>query len=106
MKNAIALGALSALLAAVQDPTATARRAGALLGAGQADKARAEARVCAEAGDPGCLLVLGRAALAKGDLAEASKALAAALPWAGDLRPHVAKLLGESLLLAGRAPDA
>ncbi|MFL5398216.1 MAG: transglycosylase SLT domain-containing protein [Myxococcales bacterium] len=108
MRNFFSIAALLALLTPVQDRTGASpkEQAVAFLGAGKADLARASARACAEAGDAGCLLIEGRAAFGSGDFAGAATALAAARPALSDLDAHVAKLLGEALLLDGRAAEA
>ncbi|MFL5374054.1 MAG: tetratricopeptide repeat protein, partial [Myxococcales bacterium] len=108
MRNFFSIAALLALLTPVQDRTGASpkEQAVAYLGAGKADLARASARACAEAGDASCLVIEGRAAFGSGDFAGAATALAAARPAVSDLDAHVAKLLGEALLLDGRAPEA
>jgi soluble lytic murein transglycosylase len=108
MRNLFPIAALLALLTPVQDQTGASpkEQAVAFLGAGKTDLARASARACAEAGDAGCRLIEGRAAFGSGDFAGAATALTAARPALSDLDAHVAKLLGEALLLDGRAAEA
>jgi soluble lytic murein transglycosylase len=108
MRNFFCLAALAVGLAQVQDSTPAVSRdqAVAFLVAGNTDKAREASRACAQAGDSSCLLILGRAAFGAGDFEEAAKALAAARPTLSDLDAHVAKLLGEALLLGGHPQDA
>jgi len=108
MRNFFCLAALAAGLGQVQvsTPAALRDRAAAALVAGKTDEARAASRACVEAGDPTCLVIEGRAAFNAGDFDGASKALAAARPTLSDLDAHVAKLLGEALLLGGHPQDA
>ena len=108
MRNLFCLAALAAGLGQVQVSTPAALRdqAVASLVAGKTDKAREAARACVAAGDPACLLIEGRAAFNAGDFDEAAKALSAARPTLSDLDAHLAKLLGEALLLGGHPQDA
>jgi len=108
MRNFFCLAALAASLGQVQvsTPAALREQAIAFLVAGKTDQAREASRACVEAGDPACLLIQGRAAFNAGDFEEAAKALAAARPTLSDLDAHLAKLLGEALLLGGHPQDA
>ncbi|MFL5394242.1 MAG: hypothetical protein ACJ79G_15545, partial [Myxococcales bacterium] len=69
MRNFFSIAALLALHTPVQDRTGASpkEQAVAYLGAGKADRARASARACAEAGDASCLVIEGRAAFGSGD---------------------------------------
>ena len=93
-------------------PAAPARdRAGAALGHGANDEAAREAASCLSLSSEGeltadCGLILARARFQRGELAGAAETLAGLRGKLGGLEAHGEKLLGEALLLSGRAAQA